>query len=464
MASPLHHACSARMRAAIVCASIAMAASVSCIDDNLVDFDDDDEQVDPEPVNRVGLQLVADGLVNPVLLVSSGDGTARRFIVDRIGLVRIATSRDEVLDEPFLDLRDAIVRLEDDYDERGLLGLAFHPAYETNGKLYIYYSAPLRRDAPEGYDHTARLSELTVSDPAANRVDPTSERILLEIDQPQANHNGGSVAFGPDGFLYLSLGDGGEANDVGLGHPPLGNGQDARTLLGSILRIDVDHGDPYAVPADNPYVGREGADEIFAHGFRNPYRMSFDLAGSRELFVSDAGQNRWEEIDLVTRGGNYGWNVREGTHCFDRDDADQEPASCPTVGWDGEPLIDPIVEYQNANVEGGLGVVVVGGYVYRGTAMPGLAGDYVFGDFSATFDAPQGRIFAASASDDDDGTFVMRELTVEGRDGEGLGAYLLGFGQDDLGDVYVLVSEEPGPTGRTGRVYRLVPGTRASEP
>jgi glucose/arabinose dehydrogenase len=395
MASSLHHACSARMRAAIVCASIAMAASVSCIDDNLVDFDDDDEQVDPEPVNRVGLQLVADGLVNPVLLVSSGDGTARRFIVDRIGLVRIATSRDEVLDEPFLDLRDAVVELEDDYDERGLLGLAFHPAYETNGKLYIYYSAPLRRDAPEGYDHTARLSELTVSDPAANRVDPTSERILLEIDQPQANHNGGSVAFGPDGFLYLSLGDGGEANDVGLGHPPLGNGQDARTLLGSILRIDVDHGDPYAVPADNPYVGREGADEIFAHGFRNPYRMSFDLAGSRELFVSDAGQNRWEEIDLVTRGGNYGWNVREGTHCFDRDDADQEPASCPTVGWDGEPLIDPIVEYQNANVEGGLGVVVVGGYVYRGTAMPGLAGDYVFGDFSATFDAPQGRIFAA---------------------------------------------------------------------
>jgi hypothetical protein len=164
----------------------------------------------------------------------------------------------------------------------------------------------------------------------------------------------------------------------------------------------------------------------------------------------------------VMRGGNYGWNIREGTHCFDREDATREPASCPDRGWDDEPLVDPIVEYANADAEGGIGVVVVGGVVYRGSAMPGLAGDYVFGDYSATFDAPQGMIFAASRSDGDDGSWTMRELSIRVDGGRSLAAYVLGFGQDDLGDVYVLVSEAPGPTGRTGRVYRLVPATRTS--
>lgn len=449
------------LRVLIACAALALPASTSCIDDNIVDFDDD-EPVVPEPVDEVALESIAEGLTSPVLLLSAPQDGSRMFIVDRTGTVRIVTTEDGLVDEPFLDLRDRIVDLEEDFDERGLLGLAFHPLHAENGKLYVYYSAPLREGAPEGWDHTARLSELTMSDPSANRVDPGSERILLEIDEPQFNHNGGTVAFGPDGFLYLSLGDGGEANDVGLGHPPLGNGQDARTLLGSILRLDVNGGDPYAIPSDNPYVGIEGADEIYAHGFRNPYRMSFDLAGDRDLFVGDAGQVRWEEVDIVTLGGNYGWNIREGNHCFDPADETMEPASCPDEGWNGEPLFGPIVEYRNSASEGGIGSAVIGGFVYRGASMPGLTGDYVFGDLSASLEEPSGRIFVASRSEADDGTWNMRELSIAGRSGGSLGAFVLGFGQDSLGEVYVLTSDELGPTGTTGRVFRLVPAPMTS--
>jgi glucose/arabinose dehydrogenase len=448
------------LRALIACVAITLPVSSSCIDDNVVDFDDDDDPV-PDPVSEVGLQLVAEGFTNPVLLRMAPDDSDRKFIVDRIGTIRILTANDELLEEPFLDLRDAIVELSEDYDERGLLGLAFHPQYATNGRLYVYYSAPLRDEAPDDWDHTARLSELTVSDPSANRVDPESERVLLAIDQPQGNHNGGTVTFGPDGLLYLSLGDGGASNDVGEGHPPLGNGQDATTLLGSILRIDVDRGDPYAIPDDNPYVGVEGADEIYAHGFRNPYRMSFDLAGDRELFVGDVGQVRWEEIDIVTLGGNYGWNIREGTHCFDPQDETMEPAACPSEGWNGESLLPPILEYPNADAEGGIGVAVVGGFVYRGAAMPDLVGDYVFGDFSASFEAPMGSLFAGDRADD--GTWSMRRLSISGNAGSSLERYLLGLGQDSLGEIYALTSDEPGPRGTTGRVFRIVPSSRTNE-
>ena len=210
--------------------------------------------------------------------------------------------------------------------------------------------------------------------------------MLLEIDKPQFNHNGGTLAFGPrDGYLYISMGDGGGADDVGLGHVEDwytanegGNGQDIQhNLMGDILRIDVDRGAPYAIPADNPFTGTpgcaDGCDETWAYGFRNPYRMSFDMGGSRDLFVGDSGQNLWEEVSIAVRGGNFGWNVKEGAHCFSTDNPDETAAECPdAVGAPhpraGDPLIDPVIEYQNEhNPEGGgLGHVVVGGHVYRG--------------------------------------------------------------------------------------------------
>ena len=223
------------------------------------------------------------------------------------------------------------------------------------------------------------------------------------------------MAFGPrDGYLYISIGDGGGADDVGLGHVEDwyaanagGNGQDIQhNLMGDILRIDVDRGAPYAIPADNPFVGTpgcaDGCDETWAYGFRNPYRMSFDMGGSRDLFVGDAGQNLWEEVSIAVKGGNFGWNVREGAHCFSTDDPDQTPAECPdAVGAPhpraGDPLIDPVIEYQNEhNPEGGgLGHVVVGGHVYRGAELRQFSGDYIFGDWSREEEEPDGSLFVA---------------------------------------------------------------------
>jgi glucose/arabinose dehydrogenase len=341
----------------------------------------------------VGLRLIADGLTSPVALVDAPDGTDRLFLVDQIGLIRIIMSDGSLATTPFLDLRSRLVALMPDFDERGLLGLAFHPNYASNGRFFVYYSAPLRPGAPAGFDVTSTIAEFRVSaDP--NRADPASERILLQIDKPQFNHNGGTVAFGPaDGYLYISIGDGGGADDVGLGHVEDwyatnagGNGQDVvQNLLGSILRIDVNGAVPYAIPADNPFVGRAGLDEIWAYGLRNPYRFSFDMGGSHSMLAGDAGQELWEEVSLVTAGGNYGWNVKEGTHCFSTASPSEALAECPSQDPDGVPLIDPILEYphpENAPADGPediAGVSVIGGIVYRGSALPGLVGRYVFG-------------------------------------------------------------------------------------
>jgi glucose/arabinose dehydrogenase len=403
----------------------------------------------------VGLVQVAEGLTSPLTVIPPPDDSDRLFVVDQSGLIRILTSDGTLLSEPFLDLRARIVPLEAAFDERGLLGLAFHPGYATNGRFFVYYSAPLRAGAPEGFDHTSHVSEFRVSaDP--NRADPGSERILLQVDEPQFNHNAGTLAFGPtDGFLYIALGDGGGANDVGLGHTPeIGNGQDITNLLGSILRIDVDRGVPFAIPPDNPFVGREGRDEIFAYGFRNPYRMSFDMGGSHELFAGDAGQELWEEVDLVVKGGNYGWNIKEGTHCFDPDNPTESPEECPDTGARGEPLIDPVIEYANHHQPGGLGAVVVGGNVYRGKTLPQLRGRYVFGDWSREFEDPDGTLFAAKRRRR--GLWQMQELRVATNPSGRIDHYVLGFGQDEAGEIYVGATENTGPVGTTGKVFKLV--------
>jgi glucose/arabinose dehydrogenase len=411
----------------------------------------------------VGLRLVAEGLTSPVAVVPANDGSRRLFVVDQVGLIHILRSDGTLAPEPFLDVRDRMVTLMPDFDERGLLGLAFHPDYAKNGRFFVYYSAALREGGPEGFNHTARISEFRVSVTDPDRAELDSERIVLSVDEPQFNHNGGTILFGPrDGYLYIALGDGGAANDLGLGHVEDwypdnggGNGQDVTAnLLGSILRIDVDRGDPYGIPAGNPFVGKAGLDEIFAYGFRNPYRMSFDSRWPHHLFVGDVGQNAWEEVSIVRRGGNYGWNVKEGTHCFDAEAPDTSPAECPDIDPEGDPLIDPVIEYGNPGTQpDGLGVAAVGGHVYHGRELRQLRGRYVFGDWSTSFDQPDGSLFVATPRR---GLWRLDQLHVSTTSNGRLGHFVLGFGEDRRGEIYVGTRDNPGPTGQTGRVYRLV--------
>ncbi len=416
----------------------------------------------------VALEPVADGFTAP-LGVEAPTDTDRLYVFDQAGAIT-ALGPDDAR-ETFLDVTDRMVSLGGGYTEQGLLGLAFHPEFPDDDRCFVRYSAPPREGTPDGYAHTFVLAEFRATPTGA---DPDSERTLLEIPQPQGNHNAGPVAFGPDGYLYVAVGDGGAGGDQGRGHVADwydavegGNGQDVtENPLGSILRIDVDgqgpsarrtgsddvdesDGDrPYAIPEDNPLVGEPGLDEHYAWGLRNPWGMSFGPEG--RLFVADVGQNRFEEIDVVERGGNYGWNVREATHCYGAED-------CPEETPDGEPLRDPIVEYDHDR-----GIAVVGGYLYRGQ-VDGLLGRYVFGDWSSGFGSPDGSLFAAAPPEDGAGSWSMTELSVEGRENGDLGRYLLGFGRDPGGELYVCTSGEATPTGSTGAIHRIVPAGDGSD-
>ena len=415
----------------------------------------------------IGLEVVAVGLTAPVYLTHAGDGSGRLFIVDQSGQIRIVDANGSLLAEPFLDLTSKIVVVNADFDERGVLGLAFHPDYATNGRFFVRYSAPRTgspgepcRD-PEAFVsgcHKAVLAEYAVSADNTDRADPDSEIILFEIDEPQFNHNSGHVAFGPDELLYWTLGDGGGAND-GLAddppsHGPDGNAQNVNTALGNVLRIDVDSppdaGLNYAIPPDNPFVSGGGVPEIYAYGFRNPYRFSFDdgPGGDGALYVADVGQDRFEEINVVENGGNYGWVIREGFHCFDPLNPATPPALCPEIGASGEPLLDPVLEYDHS-----VGIAVIGGFVYRGSGYPALVGKYVFGDFSQDF-GPTGRLFYTDI--EGPSAFALREFSIA-PDGEPLGQALFGIGEDEVGELYVLASDNIGPTGNLGVVFRIVP-------
>jgi hypothetical protein len=301
---------------------------------------------------------------------------------------------------------------------------------------------------------------VSAADP--NLADPGSEKTILELDDPQSNHNGGTIAFGPDRYLYISIGDGGAADDVAPGHVedwyPTnagGNGQDIETnLFGNILRLDVDNGSPYGIPADNPLVNKPGMDEIYAYGFRNPYRFSFDMGGAHDLYAGDAGQVLYEEVSIVRKGGNYGWNVKEGTHCFNAADNEEELPSCPTVDVYGNALIDPIIELNNEeNPRGGLASVIIGGNVYRGTSIPLFYGRYLFGIFSSEEDEPSGKLYIAYPSGSK--LWHYQEVLLKSYP-ENLGQYLKGFGQDRKGEIYLTTSGESGPAGNTGKVYKLL--------
>lgn len=376
-------------------------------------------------LETANLELIADNFVSPVKLVESPDDSGRLFVADQIGVVKIIKN-GQVVDEPFLDLRVKMVELQKNYDERGLLGIAFSLNFETDKKFYAYYSAPLRSGAPSGWDHTSRVSVFTVSGSNPDKIDLNSEKVILEIDEPQFNHNGGEIAFGPDGYIYIGVGDGGNADDFGLGHGKNGNAQDLNSLLGKVLRIKADG----SIPEDNPFVGKEGKDEIYAYGFRNPFRFSFDKDG--RLFVADVGQNLWEEVDIVEKGKNYGWNIKEGNHCFSHESPDKSPVDCANVGYQGEELVAPILEYSHDE-----GISIMGGFVKDGK--------YIFGDWSNSFSSGAGKIFAAQANN---GKWEITET-------KDVNSFVMGFGEDKKGELYLLTADQPGLESNTGKIYKI---------
>ena len=401
---------------------------------------------------KIKLEEVASGLTHPLALVSIPDGSGRKAVIEQHGQVRIIDARGRLLPEPFLNIQSKLVHLEPFFDEQGLLGIAFHPNYRENGKFYIAYSAPLRGDAPLErklwWAHTNTISEMTVSKDNPNKANANSEKIISQIDWPQFNHNGHWIAFGPDGKLYVSTGDGGYANDWGIGHHvTTGNGQDLMSLHGKILRFDVDRED--LTPTDNPFIGRNDAlPQIWALGLRNPWRCSFDMAGNRELYCGDVQQNAYEEVSLVTKGGNYGWRKMEADKCFDFVNPNTHPASCDKAG-----LTDPILVYKNCTAipQGCQGISITGGYVYRGPHAP-WAGKYIFGDWSKSFAEMDGQIFFGTKGAD--GKWTMETASIQGMQPA---PYMLAFAQDDRGEVYALTSISTGPVGGHDKIYRIVP-------
>ncbi|WP_049996994.1 PQQ-dependent sugar dehydrogenase [Halococcus sediminicola] len=390
----------------------------------------------------------------------------RYFVVDRLGQVYVHES-GSLNEEPFIDVSDELTEIT---GEMGLLGMAFHPDYQENGRFYLRYSAPSREGTPEEFSHTEVLAEFETSeDGSSGLVD--SERTVLEVPSPYDTHNAGAIVFGPDdGYLYVAMGDGGGAHDTDLGHVSDwyednegGNGQDVtENLLGSILRIDVDGRDgdkAYGIPDDNPLVGKEGLDEQFAWGFRNPWRMGFS---DGELFASDVGQNGFEEIDIVEKDKNYGWNVREGTHCFkpgpegSRNPPEECPSKLPPDVRGGERLIPPVIEYPHSEGGEGVGSAAIGGYSYGRDDIPALTGKYVFGDFRKTqeTETPTGSLLAATPAEE--GLWDVAELSIANTDSGFVGGYILALGRDNEGRLYVLTTANPGNEA-TGAVHRIVP-------
>lgn len=351
----------------------------------------------PDP-SQYTWQQVATGLNKPIGIAHTNDQSGRLFIIEQAGLIKILKDGN-LLPQPFLDISSQVSCCR----ERGLLGLAFHPNYVQNGYFFVNYT---------DRDGNTVISRFSCSD-NPDLADPASEVTLLHVEQPYPNHNGGSVVFGPDGFLYFGLGDGGSGGD------PHGNAQNNNSLLGKILRINIDSGDTYSIPTDNPFVSGGGAPEVWLYGLRNPWRFSFDrLTG--DMFIGDVGQDAWEEIDYYPAGSlggsNFGWNYREGLHPYRKD---APPA--------GTTMIDPFAEYDHSQGES-----VTGGYVYRGEALPAWQGIYLYGDFAS------GKIWGLIPSP----TGVWQnELLFETQ------SAITSFGEDEQGEIYF--------TDYGGEVYRL---------
>ena len=360
----------------------------------------------PPPPGTARLVLVAEGLDQPLFVTAPAGDARRLFVVEQGGRVRVVKDGAR-LATPFLDLSSQVSR----GGEQGLLSLAFDPNYASNGRVYASFTNTA--------GDTRIVRYVVSADPDV--VNQTAADTILAVDQPFSNHNGGLIAFGPDGYLHVGLGDGGSGGD------PQGNGQSLGTLLGKILRIDVSGAgsrEPYAVPPDNPFVGTAGArGEIWAYGLRNPWRFSFDRV-TGDLYIGDVGQNAWEEVDVAEaadgrgRGVNYGWNVMEGTHCYNA-------STCSRTG-----LVLPVVEYDHGD-----GCSVTGGYVYRGAAVPDLAGVYFYADYCEGW-IRSFRYAGGGATDERDWTAALAA-----------GGPISSFGEDGVGEMYVVV--------HGGRVWRI---------
>jgi glucose/arabinose dehydrogenase len=337
----------------------------------------------------------------PVFMLQSAAENKRWYIVEQEGTIqRVSKDKDGISVELFADIRDRVIA----GGEKGLLGMAFHPLYKTNKHVFLSYTGKNKSG-----ELTSYISRFSVNK-SGTKLLPDSEQIILSVAQPYGNHNGGHIVFGADGYLYIGLGDGGSAGD------PKNNGQNIQTLLGALLRIDIDTSKPYAIPKDNPLViGSSGRPEIYAWGLRNPWRWSFDRK-TNTLWLADVGQNRWEEVNIIRKGMNYGWNIREGEHCY-RDN------ECRTAG-----LIAPVIEYTHKE-----GNSITGGYVYRGNAIPQLQGMYIYGDFGS------GRIWGANS---DTKTLSPRPLF------ENTGLHISSFAEDRDGELYVL-------DYFTGKIFKL---------
>ena len=417
--------------------------------------------------SNIGLKLIAEGFSAPIGLVSIPDGSGQILVADQRGIVHLIERDGKKADRPFLDLREKIVPLGLGMEERGLLGLALHPQFKSNHRFYIVYSAPHRSSAPAQWDHTERLSEFKTAANDFTAADPASERVVLEIDEPDWNHNSGRLVFGPDGYLYWTVGDGGAFNDVGdvargRGHPPEGNGQKLDTLLGKVLRLDVDHGTPYGIPKDNPFAdGKKGLPEIFAYGFRNPWGISFDRGGRHDLIVADVGQDRWEEINVVVNGGNYGWRLREGFDGFDPKDPLHAPTNSVTVGADGKPFVDPVFVYKTLRGRGtdpeSYGVTITGGYVYRGKAFPSLVGKYVFADWSRSMAVPDGTLLVATIPKESSARWTVQPLALKEAQNGRIKSFIWALGEDSDGELYVLANGINSAANGRGKVFKLVP-------
>ncbi len=384
-----------RRTSPLVLSALLTAALVACNSDNgLLPAPPTDDL----PTLAVELLDLDYTFNQPVGITHAGDGSGRLFVIERPGTIRVI-EEDEVALQPFLDLT-GIVRSTG--SEQGLLGLAFPPGYsDVDGHFYVHYTTIAGNGFAAGDSIVSRI-------PVSNGIaDPSGEEILLHVPQPLANHNGGQLAFGPDGFLYIAIGDGGGGGD------PDGNGQNLNTLLGKLLRLDVEGGAPdYDIPADNPFAGpQNGLNEIWAYGLRNPWRFSFDRA-TGDLYIADVGQGRYEEINFqpaASPGGeNYGWDTMEGRHCF-----------TPMTGCDPTGLTLPVAEYP---ISGTADCAVTGGYVYRGDDHPALQGVYLYGDFCS------GRIRGFRVPPDGE---VEPAVLAES------GLRISSLGEDEAGEVYL---------------------------